>query len=211
MDVHAIYGGIRRLLRRGGAARGADWYDDDYRRGSEWREPYYRSRYYPVWAVIVDRVRRADLQRVLEVGCGSGQLASYLIADGHVRSYAGVDLSRQAIEIARQAAPDGTFIVGDALDPRTYAGDFDCIICTEVLEHLADDLGAVSLFPRGIRCLCTVPDFPYPSHVRHFTSVEAVVDRYGPAFVDLDVVVFKGQGHRRSEVVRYFLVDGVRA
>jgi SAM-dependent methyltransferase len=204
-----LHGRIRGLLD-GGALRGADWYDDDYSRYSGWREPYYRSRYCPMWAVIVDRVRRAGVQRVLEVGCGSGQLASYLIGDGHVRSYAGVDFSRQAIEIARQAAPDGTFIVGDAVDPRTYEGDFDCIICTEVLEHLADDLRVVSLFPHGTRCLCTVPDFRYPSHLRHFTSVEAVVQRYGPAFADLDVVVFKGQGHGRSQVLRYFLIDGVR-
>jgi SAM-dependent methyltransferase len=205
---------IGRVLSGGGAGEGVEravsWYDADYSKNPHYRVPYHESRYYPVWTVIVDRVRRAGSQRVLEVGCGSGQLASYLIEQGRVASYTGVDFSPRAIGIARQLAPDGTFIVADALDPRTYQRECDCIICTEVLEHIAEDLQVLSLFPSGMRCLCTVPDFPYPSHVRHFSSSEATVDRYGSRFADLDVTVFKAAGHRRNPVLRYFLMDGVR-
>ena len=205
---------VGRVLRSGransGAERGADWYDDAYAKSSEYKTPYFHSRYYPIWAVIVDRVRRPGLQRVMEVGCGGGQLASYLIEQGQLRSYMGVDFSPVAIEIAREQAPTGTFVVGDALDPRSYDRECDFIVCTEMLEHIADDLRVISLFPPGIRCLCTVPDFPYRSHVRHFMSVEAVVERYGSAFADLDVTVFKAAGPRRNPLLRYFLMDGVR-
>ena len=161
-----LIGAVRDTLRKGspivGTERGTDWYDDDYSTNPHYRVPYYESRYYPVWSVIVDRIRSAGHQRVLEVGCGSGQLAAYIVEQGGVESYTGVDFSRQAIELARQMAPKGTFRVGDATDPRTYDVPADCIVCTEVLEHIDEDLAVLSRFPSGVRCLCTVPDFPYP-------------------------------------------------
>jgi SAM-dependent methyltransferase len=160
---------------------------------------------------MVDRVRTAGAQRVLEIGCGSGQLAKYLLEQGNVGSYTGVDFSAHAIEIAREAVPEAEFVVGDALDPAIYQREFDCLICTEVLEHIIDDLGVLSLIPSGTRCVCTIPDFPYASHVRHFRSEDEVLDRYGPLFEDPDVVVFKAPGPRNNPVLRYFLGDGVRS
>jgi len=206
---------ISRLLRStqssAGVERDARWYDSSYADSSEYVQPYYGSRYYPVWAVIVERARQAKAQHILDVGCGSGQLAAYLIEGLGLPSYTGVDFSRKAIEIARRVVPGGNFTVGDALDHRTYEREFDLIICTEVLEHIEEDLKVVSLFPSGSRCLCTVPDFPYPSHVRHFTSAEQVAERYGSAFELFDVVEFKAVGHKKTPVLRYFLIDGVRA
>jgi SAM-dependent methyltransferase len=196
--------------RTGGDERGADWYDKDYAKSAAYGTPYYRSRYYPIWAVIADRIRQARPGRILEVGCGSGQLARYLIDDAGAQVYVGIDFSPKAIELARRQAPEATFVVGDARDAAVYERECDVIICTEVLEHISDDLTVISLFPSGTRCLCTVPDFPYPSHVRHFASLEVVVERYGAAFADLDVMVFKASGSRRYPVVRYFLMDGVR-
>lgn len=206
---------VRDTLRKGSASlgteRGADWYDDDYSTNPHYRVPYYESRYYPVWSVIVDRIRSAGHQRVLEVGCGSGQLAAYVIEQGGVESYTGVDFSREAVELARQMAPKGTFRVGDATDARTYDLPAECIVCTEVLEHIEEDLVVLSRFPSGVRCLCTVPDFPYPSHVRHFTSADVVAERYGAYFSEFDVTTFQASGHEGNPVLRYFLTDGVRA
>ena len=206
---------VRASLGKGspivGAERGADWYDEDYSTNAHYRVPYYESRYYPVWSVIVDRIRRSVHQHVLEVGCGSGQLAVYIIEQGGVESYTGVDFSHQAVELAKQIAPEGTFRIADATDPRTYDLPVDCIVCTEVLEHIDDDVAVVSRFPSGARCLCTVPDFPYPSHVRHFPSADAVGERYRAHFTEFEVTTFKATGHKDNPLLRYFLIDGLRA
>jgi SAM-dependent methyltransferase len=186
---------------------GADWYDRAYTDIPTYHDHYTRSNYYPLWTVIVDRVRRDKLRRILEIGCGPGQLAAFLLEQG-VESYVGLDFSPTAIDLARQVAPRGHFVVDDARTSQVYTQfDHDAIICTEVLEHIQDDLLVVSRFVPSKRCLCTVPNFPYESHVRHFRDGAEVASRYGRFFRDLDVMTLRSQ---TAEDVLYFLLDGVR-
>ena len=69
---------------------GADFYDAAYSEVDEYRKPYWKSRYYFVWTVIADRLRRTANVGVLEIGCGSGQLANLIIEQG-IRNYLGFD------------------------------------------------------------------------------------------------------------------------
>jgi SAM-dependent methyltransferase len=187
---------------------GAGFYDALYRSTPEYHEPYEKSFYYFLWSVIVDRVRLAGAKAVLEIGCGPGQLAAYLL-DAGVERYTGLDFSPQAIEMARQNAPRGRFVVGDAREPAIHReAEHDVVICTEVLEHIEDDLKVLSAFLPGKRCLCSVPNFPYESHVRHFKDPGEVLARYGAFFDRPDVMTFRSP---RDSADRFFLLDGVRA
>jgi SAM-dependent methyltransferase len=190
-----------------GVECGPEWYDRAFTTTATYHDHYSRSAYYALWAIIVDRVRRAKLKRVLEIGCGPGQLAAFLLDQG-VESYLGLDFSPTAIELARAAAREGRFVVGDARTSEVYSQfEHDAIICTEVLEHIEDDLAVVSRFGPGKRCLCTVPNFPYDSHVRHFIAAEEVGARYGRFFGHLDVAIHQSPVETG---VYYFLFDGVR-
>ncbi|MFN0035457.1 MAG: class I SAM-dependent DNA methyltransferase [Saprospiraceae bacterium] len=53
---------------------------------------------------------------VLEVGCGTGQLARRMLAEGW--DYQGMDLSEEMLGIAREEAPRGRFFQGDMRDFR---------------------------------------------------------------------------------------------
>jgi SAM-dependent methyltransferase len=203
----------RRLLRapaatgRTGVEYAHDWYDDMYSKTGEYQCRYAESHYYFLWSVIADRVRGSGARGVLEVGCGPGQLAAYLLDQG-LEEYHGFDFSPQAVSMARLNAPRGHFEVGDARDSSLYeAVRYDVLICTEVLEHIEDDLSVVTNFGSGRRCLCTVPSFDFPSHVRHFRDANEVAERYGPFFEGLDVMTFESP---RSREDRFFLMDGVR-
>jgi hypothetical protein len=77
----------------------------------------------------------------------------------------------------------------------------------EVLEHIAEDFAVLSCFPPGTRCLMTVPNFPWRSHVRHFRSEDAVTQRYGRFFDDFSVTRIKGV---RTDDEQFFLLDGIR-
>lgn len=186
---------------------GSDWYDRMYAANTAYHCEYNRSRYYFLWTVIADRIRRGGLRKILEVGCGPGQLARLLLDQG-IGGYVGLDFSATAIEMARRSNPGGEFLVDDARTSRLYReADYDAILCTEVLEHIDDDLAVVSRFPLGTRCLCTVPNFMCNSHVRCFEDASAVAGRYGRYFAGFDVLALRGTGDQ-GEV--YFLFDGIR-
>jgi len=85
--------------------------------------------------------------RVLDLGCGNGNLLSSLKPASGV----GVDLSEQSISVAREKFPDLEFVVGDIEDGgliKSLKGPFDVIIlsdtigfftdCQETLENLHD-------------------------------------------------------------------------
>lgn len=46
----------------------------------------------------------------------------------------------------------------------------------------------VGLWPRGVACICSVPNFEADNHVRVFTSEQQVRDRYGD-LIEIDGVV----------------------
>jgi SAM-dependent methyltransferase len=193
-----------------GSEESADWYDKLYTEVDVYHRPFYRSFYYFLWAVIADRLRTANIRRVLEIGCGPGQLAAMLLEQG-VEEYVGVDFSPKAIAMARENAPRGRFLVGDARTTDLHSEvDHEVVICTEVLEHIEDDLLTLSRFIPGKRCIYSVPNFAYPSHVRYFRRAEEVRTRYGPFFRELDVTILKSPNSTPDQTDLFFLADGVR-
>ncbi|HVW20857.1 MAG TPA: glycosyltransferase [Opitutaceae bacterium] len=71
--------------------------------------------------------------RVLEVGCGRGELLARLRA----RDVTGVDLSQVQTEAARARVPHGTFLV-QAGEELALSGSFDVIIVSDTLNYAAD-------------------------------------------------------------------------
>lgn len=138
-----------------------------------------RTRYDALFRKIVANVRDHGSHSILEVGCGSGFLAK-MILDQHHGPYCGFDFSPEAIRNAgvRTGRPE-LFSVRDALDARSYACEYDTIVCTEMLEHVDGDLDAIRLWRDGTWCVCSVPNFDYPGHVRFFNTEGDVTARYG--------------------------------
>jgi SAM-dependent methyltransferase len=183
------------------------YYDEAFSRKPDFQVPFYKSSYYPTWLLVVDRLRRYGCERILDVGCGPGQFAQ-LCDDWGFQSYVGIDFSAVALDMARAKAPRFEFRVGDIKDKATYEGiGFNAIVCMEVLEHIDDDGAVISCFPEGVRCLMTVPNFPYRSHVRHFETEGAVMERYGGYFTEFTVRRIKGV---RAETEQFYLMDAVR-
>ena len=101
-------------------------------------------------------------KKVLEVGCGTGNLLNILsINDLELH---GSDYSNEYLTKAKQKNPNIEFFQGSLTDPTMwgkYNQKFDSIICSEVLEHLPDDLKALKIIhtllkPNGV-LIITVP------------------------------------------------------
>jgi trans-aconitate methyltransferase len=191
-----------------GEEKGEDFYDRIYSASEHYDVHYSRSFYYFIWTVITDRLRRHDIRKVLEIGCGPGQL-SILLSEHGVADYTGMDFSSVAIEMARKNNPNGEFFVDDARTTDLHSKvDHEAIICTEVLEHIQDDLQVVSRFTPGKLCLCSVPSFPYESHVRNFETLSEVQDRYAPFFKEMDIIKLMSP---KSYSDYFYLIQGIRS
>src|ERR1700728_1045307 len=89
-------------------------------------------------------------KRVLELGCGRGDLLAGLKPSYGV----GVDYSAKTIARARELHPDLQFILGDVEDPATLApieGPFDYIIIADTIGMFEDIDGTLRL----VHHLCT--------------------------------------------------------
>lgn len=85
--------------------------------------------------VALDRLRR-----VLDFGCGSGRVASHMIAALPEASFVGVDVDRDAIGWCRSHLP-GSYHVGPTHPPTLLGADeFDLVYAVSVFTHLNEEL-----------------------------------------------------------------------
>jgi 2-polyprenyl-3-methyl-5-hydroxy-6-metoxy-1,4-benzoquinol methylase len=150
--------------------------------------PYWQSIFYPLDRAVLRLLGRHRSTSLLDVGCGTGAFAHLVLRRTRLRSR-GFDFS--PVAVARAVARTGRsdrFSVADAMRPEAYAGEYDAIVCTEVLEHLPDDLGVMAHWPSGCRCFCSVPNFDADTHERVFLDEAQVRARYAP-LLDIDVMM----------------------
>ncbi|MGI8574480.1 MAG: methyltransferase [Egibacteraceae bacterium] len=200
-----------RLMAAGAApvaghlAAPAGWYDEHYRLTlDKYDIDAADSVYRPVWEVIVSRID--PTATVLELGCGTGQLGRMLIDRG-LAGYCGFDFSEVAVELARKRIPGLEVEIADARTTRLVIDfSYDTALCTEVLEHLDDDMAVLRRIRPGTRMLATVPNFDSTSHLRYFADEQEVVQRYQSVLDNLEVTRIELP---HGSVI--FLLDGVAA
>jgi len=104
-----------------------------------------------------DRAQKDDVRRflrpatvgeaLLDVGCGTGHWTVFFAEMGY--RVTGIDVAREAIEVARSAAPDCTFQVADARDLPFEDASFDVVASMAALEFFPDPTMAVE---EMVRC-----------------------------------------------------------
>lgn len=98
--------------------------------------------------------------RVLDIGCGEQPFRPHLESIGY--TYTGLDVTQNS-----QSSVDIVCAIDEDLSSLSIRGPFQLILCTEVLEHVADWQRAfhnmASLLSERGRLLVTCPHF-YPLH-----------------------------------------------
>jgi SAM-dependent methyltransferase len=112
-----------------------------------------------------------DPDSVLDAGCGDGRFTAWLQNRFPAARVTGIDSDGDLVERARARHPDLDLQVGEVGSAALEDRRFDLIVCTDVLEHIADDGAALSWFARRLS-----PEGKLVLHVpsdaqRHFPSI----------------------------------------
>jgi len=154
----------------------ATYYDTLFQRQEFYQRHYTQTHYYVQWVQVEMMLRAFRGQKILEIGCGTGQLA-HMLEDLGYTNYEGFDFSPVAVEKAKAACKQ-QFFVGDALDASIYQRPYDVVVSLEVFEHIKKDLDILKLIKSGTYVIISIPNFDDKSHVRWFRSQYQVRKRY---------------------------------
>lgn len=104
-------------------------------------------------------------QRVLDIGCGPGLYATWLIEHG--AQVVGFDISGEMVELARERLGDrGTFYQHDLSQPLTFASDasFDIAIAPLMIHYITERVAALREVARVLTadgCLIVSTQHPF--------------------------------------------------
>ncbi len=138
-------------------------------------------------ATLLELLAEAPPLRVVDLGCGGGQLLAEIASAWPGVELAGIDLSERQIEANRAAMPgiewqSVDLELPDAIHPA-QAGRFDAVVASEIVEHLHHPArflrSALALAAPGHgRLLLSTQSGPLREterrvgHLRHFTAGE---------------------------------------
>jgi SAM-dependent methyltransferase len=160
----------------------ADWYDEVMvEEGSPAMLPLEESPWLLVYEALADMI--VLYEEVVDLGCGTGRFIELLRRKGYYAQITGIDWSAAALaEAARYFGGNDpeVFYLQDLAEwePDPQRAGNTVYVCSEVLEHLEDDLALVRKIPPGHRFLFTVPNFDSQAHLRTFYGPGDVWRRY---------------------------------
>lgn len=161
-------------------------YFDEYYRNNK-SINYRDSKYFQLWSMIIGILKLCKVKSVLEAGCGDGQFGRMVL--DHGIHYRGFDFSKEGLKQCNLL----NVFYGDATDKEVYEGTEEAIVCTEVLEHIEDDIDVIKKMPEEKLIIISVPDFKHKSHIRRFKSKKEVLKRYGDYFKNKKIIKIRRQ------------------
>jgi trans-aconitate methyltransferase len=118
---------------------------------SAWDAARYQDQHSFVWrfgANLVELLNPQSGERILDVGCGTGQLTSEIARSG--AAVTGLDKSPEMLAEARKNYPDLTFVEGDAASFH-FTEPFDAVFSNAVLHWVKDAEGAIQSIAHALR------------------------------------------------------------
>ncbi len=134
------------------------------------------------YRTVAERAGAAGGERVLDYGCGDGALLGVLARRSGAVELHGYDPNVLGLDLARGVLQaHGICATLHAATPDIPAGFFDCVVCTEVIEHASAPAALLAEIARllkpGGRLVITTPirmtEHPEdPNHVREWFPEE---------------------------------------
>jgi SAM-dependent methyltransferase len=152
------------------------------------------------WQVVRPMLAELHPGTVLEIGCGQGAFGARIAA---TTSYTGLELDGRSFATARpRIEARGGRAVHGSWDQLDEAASFDVVCAFEVLEHLADDVAALTEWCQRIRpggsLVLSVPADP-----ERFGPMDRLVGHYRRYSADTMAAALEAAGLRPVRMVHY--------
>jgi trans-aconitate 2-methyltransferase len=118
---------------------------------SDWDATRYQDQHSFVWrfgANLLESLKPAPGERILDVGCGTGQLTSDIAKAG--AAVTGLDSSAEMLAQARKNYPEIPFVLANAAGFQ-FQEPFDAVFSNAVLHWVKDADGAAQSIARALR------------------------------------------------------------
>ena len=120
-------------------------------------------------------------RRWLDVGCGTGALASRILRSAAPAEVVGVDPSEGFIATARASVPHVTFLTGDAQELPLPDRRFDVVVSALVINFVPDQSRALREFTR-----VTTPGGVVAAYVWDVSEGMGIIRQFWDAAISLD-------------------------
>lgn len=138
--------------------------------------------------IILKLIKKLNLKKdakILDIGCSGGPLIKLLSQNGFIEVY-GIDISSEAIGLCKERGIENVAVM-DGTKTQFNDNEFDLIISSDTLEHIENDIDALSEWRRILKpngsLIIFVPvfNFLWSSHDEIFQHFR----RYSkPAFLE---------------------------
>ena len=96
------------------------------------------------YAFYCQKLKKYHAASLIELGCGTGSLASRFIANKY--DYTGIDLNKKMLDIAMKKNPGAEFIEGDMRSFQLLQKKQACIIAGRTISYLMTDQDVIDSF-----------------------------------------------------------------
>ena len=121
----------------------ADWWQTEFTDGAD---PEYSEQILPLAQQLLD-----GFSRVLDLGCGEGQIARLLASSPDTLTVVGVDPTWSQVDVAAERGGSASFAVGGASALPHPDGAFDAVLACLVFEHIDPLESAIAEVARVLR------------------------------------------------------------
>lgn len=147
-----------------------------------WKRKPQRDNIHPYMPVMVELCKKysPNIKDVLEVGAGFGNLAIMVIEALDLSSYTAYEFSKayKSIEERFEKVPIETHVISESFRECSNLERFDCVIATEVFEHIYWDIEFILKIPKDTHLYFSVPAKHAKDHVRAFLLPDSIWARY---------------------------------